>query len=193
MQRSAARLLSAAPPASPWIQSGASAIHGRGLYASQPIPRGTRIIEYIGEKITKAESRRRERERIARLHTGGDGTVTIFELNQRYDLDGRTPGNLACLINHSCAPNCRAENLRGHIWIIADRDLAAGEELTFDYGFPFGEWRLHPCRCGARECPGFIVNQYQRWRLRRILRQRQPSLTFSTETASTTTPTAASA
>lgn len=192
MPTSADRPSPAWPP-SPWIRSGASTIHGRGLYASRPIPRDTRVIEYVGEKITKAESRRRERERIARLHTGGDGTVTIFELNQRYDLDGRAPENLACLANHSCAPNCRAENLRGHIWIVADRDIAAGEELTFDYGFPLGEWRLHPCRCGATECPGFIVNQYQRWRLRRILRQRPQPVSFSEEDAQLPPPAAASA
>jgi hypothetical protein len=75
------------------------------------------------------------------------------------------------LINHSCAPNCRAETIRGRIWIIAQTDIAAGEELTFDYGYAFSEWRLHPCRCGAKTCAGFIVNAGQRWRVRRIIRK----------------------
>lgn len=158
---------------SPLIQVAGSGIHGHGVYAATAIPDGTRIVEYIGEKITKAEAWRREEERLARLRAGGDGCVYIFDLNKRYDIDGRTVGNVARLINHSCAPNCRSETTRGHIWIVAKRDIAAGEELTFDYGFPLSEWRLHPCRCGARGCVGFIVNQPQRWRVRRWLRQQR--------------------
>jgi SET domain-containing protein len=72
------------------------------------------------------------------------------------------------LINHSCAPNCRAEVVRGRIWIVARTDIPAGAELTFDYGFSLAEGRLHPCRCGAARCAGFIVNAAQRWRLRRL-------------------------
>lgn len=147
-----------------------SGIHGRGVYARVAIPTGTRIIEYTGERITKAEARRREEQRLARARAGGDGCVTIFDLNRRYDLDARGSTSAAPLINHSCSPNCRAENIRGHIWIVARWPIAAGEELTFDYGFPLHEWRLHPCRCGAPGCPGYIVNAPQRWRLRRLLR-----------------------
>ena len=85
----------AAPAASSWIRADNSAIHGRGVYARVSIPRGTRIIEYTGERITKAESRRREKLRLARQCRGGDGSVYIFELNLRYDLDGRMRGNVA--------------------------------------------------------------------------------------------------
>ena len=113
---------------------------------------------------------RREQQRLQRQREGGDGCVYIFELNRRFDLDGRTEGNVARLINHSCAPNCRAETIRGHIWIIAQRDIPEGDELTFDYGYGYNEWRLHPCRCGAKGCPGYIVNAAQRWRVRRVLR-----------------------
>jgi SET domain-containing protein len=145
-----------------------SAIHGRGVFASQPIPDGTRVIEYSGERITKAEARRREVARCERQRRGGDASVYIFELNQRHDLDGRKSRSVARFINHSCAPNCRVEVTRGRIWIVARRDIAAGEELTYDYGFPFAEWRQHPCRCGAPRCAGFIVGKADRWRLRRI-------------------------
>ena len=158
------------PPASRWIQSAESTIHGRGVYARTSIPDGTRIIEYRGERITKAEARRREDQRLARQARGADDCVYIFEINRRYDLDGRTKGNVARLINHSCAPNCRAENIAGRIWIIARRDIPAGTELTFDYGYGYQEWRNHPCRCGASRCAGFIVNANQRWLVRRALR-----------------------
>jgi SET domain-containing protein len=58
---------------------------------------------------------------------------------------------------------------RGKIWIVARRDLAAGEELTYDYGFDYEDWRDHPCRCGTTDCAGYIVNKAQRWRVRRVL------------------------
>jgi hypothetical protein len=160
---------SSRPPAAPSpIIATASAIHGRGVRARVTIPDGTRIVEYTGERIGKAESRRREAQRLARQGRGGDASVYIFTLNARHDLDGRTHRNVARLINHACTPNCRAEIVGGRIWIIARRDIALGEELTFDYGFPFAEWRLHPCRCGTKRCPGFIVGSYDRWRLRRV-------------------------
>lgn len=156
---------------SPAIRAGASGIHGHGVYAETAIADGTRIIEYVGERITKAESKRREARRVTDQRKGREACVTIFNLNRRYDLDGRAAHNVARLINHSCAPNCRAEQIRGRIWIVARRDIAIGEELTFDYGYPLKDWSLHPCRCGARLCPGFIVDSRQRRRLRRILRQ----------------------
>ncbi len=173
MPRSASSPRRPATRSEPWITTRESAIHGTGVHAARDIPRGTRIIEYTGERITKAEARRREQLRLGRLRRGEEGCVYIFELNQRYDLDGRTRGNIARLINHSCKPNCRSENIRGHIWIIAVRDIVAGEELSFDYGFPLSEWRMHPCRCGARGCVGYIVNAGQRWRVRKRLREEQ--------------------
>ncbi len=148
-----------------------SAIHGRGVFARHAIPDGTRILEYTGERITKAEAGRREAQRLERQARGGDDSVYVFVLNRRYDLDGREGGSVARFINHSCAPNCRPEVSRGRIWIVARRDIAVGDELTFDYGFPFAEWRRHPCRCGAARCAGFIVGNDQRWRLRRIPRR----------------------
>lgn len=157
-------------PEIPWVRAARSGIHGQGVYAREFIPDGTRVIEYTGERITKAEAKRREAQRLARRQAGGDDCVYIFNLNRRHDLDGRTRDNLARLINHSCAPNCRAETVRGRIWIVARRDISPEEELTFDYGFSFTEWRLHPCRCHAQRCPGFIVGSAQRWRLRRVPR-----------------------
>ena len=153
-----------------WVHSRDSAIHGRGVYAQRTIPAGTRVVEYTGERITKTEARLREQQRLERQRRGEDSCVYIFDLNNRYDLDGRSGKNIARLINHSCSPNCTAETIRGRVWIVARREIAADEELTFDYGFPYKEWRLHPCRCGAPRCVGFIVNKAQRWRVRRLLR-----------------------
>jgi hypothetical protein len=160
---------------SAWVRAGRSGIHGRGLYARTAIPAETRIIQYGGEIIDKAESARREEARLKRLARGGDGSVYVFILDERFDLDGRVRGNVSRLLNHSCAPNCRAQNIRGRIWIVSERAIARGEELTIDYGYAFADWRNNPCRCGTPACPGYIVNEGQRWRLRRLL-ARAPSI-----------------
>lgn len=81
----------------------------------------------------------------------------IFTLNEKVDLDGDVPWNPARFINHSCAPNCEAEQDGDHIWIIARRDIAAGEELSFNYGYDLVDYRDHPCHCGTADCVGFIV------------------------------------
>jgi len=144
-----------------------SGLHGWGLFARDFIPQGERVIEYVGERITKAEAKRREETRRARAAAGQPACVYIFELSGRHDIDGDVPWNPARRINHSCAPNCETHEDGGRIWIVALRDLAPGEELTYDYGFAYAEARLHPCRCGATECAGFIVEKSQRWRVRR--------------------------
>jgi SET domain-containing protein len=146
-----------------------SGVHGYGLFARDFIAKGAKIIEYVGERITKAESYRREQHRLAEKAAGRDGCVYIFDMTKSYDIDGDVTWNLARRINHSCGPNCEIEKYRGHLWVLAKRDIAPGEELTYDYGFDFCDFREHPCRCGAKECVGYIVNTGQRWRVRKIV------------------------
>lgn len=156
------------PTTSPWARTADSAVHGYGLYAKKDIPKGTRVIEYVGEKVTKAESDRRDEQRRARQEKGADGCVYIFELNKRYDIDGDVTWNTARLINHSCDPNCETEYSKGGIWISAVRDIAAGEELNYDYGFDWENYDEHPCLCGAPTCCGYIIDKSQRWRVRKV-------------------------
>jgi SET domain-containing protein len=124
-----------------------SVIHGTGGFAKMDIAAGTRVIEYVGEKITKAESLRRCEA----------GNEFIFSLDDTHDLDGNVLGNLARFLNHSCYPNCDAEPDGGRVWIVARRGIRAGEEITFNYGYELEDYREHPCRCGADECAGYIV------------------------------------
>jgi len=140
------------------------------MIATTDIPAGTRIIEYVGKKITKAESARIEAAREERRARGGAGHVWIFDLNKTHDIDGDVPWNTARHINHSCTPNAQSDNARGHIWITARRDIPTGEEITFDYGFPYATWRDHPCCCGTKKCVGYIVASEHRWRVKKILR-----------------------
>ncbi|MBW7894785.1 MAG: SET domain-containing protein-lysine N-methyltransferase [Opitutaceae bacterium] len=159
-----------APTTSEWVRRGRSKIHGGGLYAAKPIPAGTRVIEYVGERITKAEALRREERRLADRAKGKDGCVYVFELNKRHDIDGDVSWNTARLANHSCDGNCETDIIRGKVWLIAVRDIAAGEELTYDYGFDYADWKLHPCRCGAKQCVGYIVHRQHHWRVRKALK-----------------------
>ncbi len=124
-----------------------SDIHGTGGFARKDIPADTKVIEYVGEKIDKAESLRR---------CEADNEY-IFDLNDTQDLDGNVPWNPARFINHSCAPNCWAEVDETVVWIIALRDIKAGEELSFNYGYDMEDYKDHICRCGANTCTGFII------------------------------------
>ncbi len=147
-----------------------SKIHGRGVYAKIAIPVETQIIQYIGEKITKAEAEiRAEKVREdARKH--GTGAVYIFTLDDEYDIDGNVAWNTARLINHACETNCEAQIIDNEIWIVATEDIAKGEELHYDYGYDLDDWREHPCRCHKPSCVGYIVEERYRKKVRRILK-----------------------
>jgi len=129
------------------IQFKSSPIHGTGGFAKSSIRNGTRIIEYIGERISKAESMRRCEA----------NNAYIFSLNEEQDLDGDVEWNPARFLNHSCAPNCEAEKDEDQIWIIATRDIQSGEEITFNYGYDLEEYKDFPCHCGSPQCVGYMV------------------------------------
>lgn len=148
-----------------------SSIHNRGIFAAADIPNDSPIIEYIGEKITKAESRRRGDALIARAKKTGGAAVYVFTLNKKYDIDGAKGPNPAKYINHSCSPNCEAYIVRGRIWIYSLRKIQAGEELTYNYGFDADTWDEHPCRCGSKNCIGYIVERKQWPKLLRMMQK----------------------
>jgi uncharacterized protein len=139
------RLEGVSDPMNIQVRVGPSRIAGQGLFAAQDITKGTRIIQYIGAKIPKAESA----ERLAQ------GNAYIFAFNERYDIDGKTLKNKARYINHSCEPNCEAVVTKRTIWIVALRDIQAGEELSYNYGLTAKQYR---CGCGAKNCCGYILD-----------------------------------
>ncbi|QTN31322.1 SET domain-containing protein-lysine N-methyltransferase [Akkermansiaceae bacterium] len=138
-----------------------STIHGRGVYATRAIAPEEKIIEYVGEIISKEESAKRGTAQHKRAIASGDAAVYIFTLTKKYDIDGNVPWNNARLINHSCDPNCEAWSKGKRIFIHALRDIAEGEELTFDYGFDVDCYEDHPCLCGKDGCVGYIVSRSQ--------------------------------
>lgn len=150
-----------------------SAIHGNGVFAARDIKEGERIVEYLGEKITKEESNRRGLEHEERAKKTGEGAVYIFELDDEYDIDGNFEYNDARFINHACETNCEAENIDGHIWIVATRDIKKGEEILYNYGYALEHFFEHPCRCGKPNCVGYIVAVEDRLKLKKILARKR--------------------
>jgi uncharacterized protein len=123
-----------------------SDIHAAGCFALEPIAKGTRVLEYAGERISKAEGDIRYDGRpFTYLFGVGDGEVVI---------DGHS---MAMFVNHSCDPNCETDEEDGRVYIESIRDIAPGEELTYDYYLYDGEDDA-PCTCGSKECRGSMYS-----------------------------------
>ena len=136
-----------------------SKIQGRGVYAARDLAEGERIIEYTGKLITSAEADALcDDETMRRHHT------FLFAVDDEHVVDASDVGSDARYINHSCEPNCESVIVRKRIYIHALRDIAAGEELVYDYWYVTdGDYtledlqRIYPCRCKAPACRGTLA------------------------------------
>jgi len=138
-----------------------SGINNLGLFAKTDIKKGEKVIEYKGKKFTHKQVEENDR-------FDNSKAIYLFTLNERYVLDGDTKTNTAKYINHSCDPNCEVDIIKGKIWIIAIKDIKKGDELSYDYGFGYdADFRQFPCKCGSKNCCGYIVRDDQRWRINR--------------------------
>jgi SET domain-containing protein len=138
-----------------------SGINNLGLFAKSDINKGEKVIEYKGRKFTHKQVEENDR-------FDNSKAIYLFTLNERYVLDGDTKTNTAKYINHSCDPNCEVDIIKGKIWIIAIKDIKKGDELSYDYGFGYdADFRQFPCKCGSKNCCGYIVRDDQRWRINR--------------------------
>ena len=138
-----------------------SGINNLGLFAKSDINKGEKVIEYKGRKFTHKQVEENDR-------FDNSKAIYLFTLNERYVLDGDTKTNTAKYINHSCDPNCEVDIINGKIWIIAIKDIKKGDELSYDYGFGYdADFRQFPCKCGSKNCCGYIVRDDQRWRINR--------------------------
>ena len=140
-------------------------MHGKGVFALQDLAEGEDLIEYVGEVISWAEAERRH------PHDPQNPNHTFyFHIDEDHVIDGLHGGNASRWINHSCAPNCEADQQGSRVFIRALRTIAAGEELNFDYGLIIDE-RYTPklkaeyaCWCGADECRGTMLAPKRRRR-----------------------------
>jgi len=137
-----------------------SPIHGRGVFAARYIRKGTRIVEYTGERISNREADRRyDDTHMKRHHT------FLFTLDKKTVIDGAiaTGGGDASFINHSCEPNCEAIITGKKIFIHALRGIYPGTELAYDYQYErTGKndaklEKFYFCQCGADNCRGSIM------------------------------------
>ena len=140
------------------IQVRRSGVHGKGVFALQPIAEGQTLIEYTGERITWPEALRRH------PHDPQQPNHTFyFHIDERHVIDANVGGNAARWINHACEPNCIADEVDGRVFIKALHDLMPGEELFYDYGLVIQERytpalkKSYACRCGSPACRGTML------------------------------------
>jgi uncharacterized protein len=154
---------------SPLVEVRRSRIHGRGVFALRRIPKGTRIIEYLGDRITHAQADRRYDD-----HDESDNHTFLFSVDRGLVIDAEVGGNDARFINHSCGPNCESVIERRRVFIDSLRDIEPGEELSYDYQIgrerddPPNVDEIYACRCGAAQCRGTML-----WPPRRSDRARE--------------------
>jgi hypothetical protein len=135
-----------------------SRLHGRGVFALRRIRKGTRVIEYLGDRVSHREADRRYDEKDT-----ADNHTFLFIVDRGVVIDGGSNGNDARFINHGCDPNCESEIEDRRIFIEAIRTIAPGEELTYDYQIgrddsdPPNVDEVFACRCGAASCRGSML------------------------------------
>jgi len=146
---------------SPRLLIRSSAIHAAGCYTLDPIRRGARVIEYDGPRLSKkeADDRYADRDITYLFGFGGKGDV----------IDGF---GTAMFLNHSCAPNCETVEIRKRIFIQAIRDIAAGEELLYEYNL-YDSDDPADCYCGAPQCRGTMFSDEELARQARIAKRKK--------------------
>jgi SET domain-containing protein len=142
----------------PYLELRSSGIQGTGAFATRAIRKGTRIIEYVGQRISwRTADKRYDDEKMGRHHT------FLFTVDDKVVIDGAVKGNAARFINHSCDGNCEAIDYRKRIFIEARRNIKVGEELLYDYQYERTDEHtaedeaFYACRCGAAKCRGSIL------------------------------------
>ncbi|MBP6903411.1 MAG: SET domain-containing protein-lysine N-methyltransferase [Burkholderiaceae bacterium] len=158
------------------LQVRRSGVHGKGVFALQAFAAGERLIEYTGEVISWDEAVQRH------PHDPSQPDHTFyFHLDDERVIDGRLQGNSAKWINHSCDPNCEADDSGGRVFIHALRDIAPGEELFFDYGLVIDERmtaalkKRFACHCGTPPCRGTMLALRQPKPAKTAAKTRSPS------------------
>jgi SET domain-containing protein len=152
----------------PFVVKG-SKIAGRGAFATRPIRKGERIIEYLGERVSHAVADERYDD-----HKNGVHHTFLFSVSTRVVIDASVDGNEARFINHSCDPNCESVIEGGRVFIDAAKAIKSGTELVYDYAYTRDgseteeeETGLYGCRCGAKNCRGTILAPLSKAELRK--------------------------
>jgi uncharacterized protein len=144
--------------APPLIEVRDSVLHGKGVFALQRILKGTRVIEYLGERVSHREADRRYDDKAA-----NDNHTFLFIVDSRTVIDAGVGGNEARFVNHACEPNCESVIEDRRVFIDALQTIEPGEELTYDYQIqreaddPPEVDEIFACRCGFAGCRGSML------------------------------------
>jgi SET domain-containing protein len=136
-----------------------SGVHGYGGFAKQDLKKGTRITEYLGDRVSHKEADQRYED-----HDENDNHTFLFIVNQRTVIDAGVNGNNARFINHQCDPNCTSVIEDGRVWIETIRAVKKGEELGYNYEIgrekndPENVDEIYACRCGSPKCRGTMLS-----------------------------------
>src|SRR5438270_5144702 len=140
-----------------------SDIHAAGCYTMSNIRKGTFVVEYTGPIISKKKA--------SEIYDGRSTTYLFGLGDGKKIIDGH---GTAMFINHSCDPNCETDEIDGRVWVIALRNIKAGEELTYDYMLYDGaEDDPAPCYCGSKNCRGTMYSEEEMRRQNRIKRNKK--------------------
>jgi len=143
---------------SPLIEVRNSEVHGRGVFAVAPIRKGTRIVEYLGDRISHDAADARYED-----HDENDNHTFLFIVDKHTVIDAAIGGNDARFINHQCEGNCESVIKNRRVFIDAVRDIAPGQELGYDYEIgrdkddPPNVDEIYACRCGSEKCRGTML------------------------------------
>jgi hypothetical protein len=164
-----------------------SAVHGLGVFAAKQIPKGARIIEYVGERVSHDEADRRYEEKDA-----NDSHTFLFIVDSKTVIDAGVDGNDARFFNHSCDPNCESTVEKRRVFIEALRDIEPGTELTYDYQIhredddPQNIDEVFACRCGFPNCRGTMLWPTERKPKRKKAKKKAGAKTKAKTKAKTT-------
>jgi uncharacterized protein len=137
-----------------------SRIHAAGVFPTAPIRKGSRVVEYSGPRLSPEEANR--------LYDGAARTYLYGLEDGKTIIDGEGMG---AYLNHSCDPNCEVDELKNRVWILAIRNIAAGEELLWDYNL-YDDDDPAPCHCGSAKCRGTMYSLEWMAKLRRAARKK---------------------
>jgi SET domain-containing protein len=157
-----------------WFHVRRSSVHGLGVFAARRIRKGTRIVEYLGERVSHREADRRYERRSSR-----DSHTFLFVVDRGVVIDAGLNGNEARFINHGCDPNCESVTEERRVFVEAIRTIQPGEELSYDYSIkrdrddPPDIDAVYACRCRAQDCRGTMLRGPTRPRPRRAPRTRR--------------------
>jgi uncharacterized protein len=141
-----------------WLIVRNSPVHGYGAFARRDIPKGTRLIEYVGDRISHKEADQRYEDA-----DPNDNHTFLFIADRKTVIDATTGGNESRFINHSCDGNCTSETEKGRVFIDSTKAIQKGEELGYDYQIPRDKEdppnvdKIYACRCGSPKCRGSML------------------------------------